>query len=292
MHTLLPTIISLLADAAHHAHHACMLLAQAGAGAPAGAPAAPPAAGAATASATKSLWQYIEGGGLIGYVIIGLSVVAVAMAIVQFVRLRTEKLAPPAIVEAIERGMHNNDTKGVMQFCNQPENDVFLCRVVGQALSRCSRSPFGMLELRSALEEAGAGEATRLSRPNEVIALIASIAPMLGLLGTVVGMVGAFDTIAGTQGAAKPADLAGYISIALITTVQGLVVAIPCTAAHSYFRSRMEKCAGEVAAIAEGLAAEAEQRTEKQAPRAAPAMPRAAAPQTAVPATPAATTPR
>jgi biopolymer transport protein ExbB len=245
---------------------ASVLLAQAAPGAAGGA--TPPAA-APAASASKSLWQYIQGGGLIGYVIIGLSVVAVAMAIVQIVRLRREKLAPPAMVEAIERGMAQGDTKGVMQFCNQPENDVFICRVVGQALARCNRSPFGMLELRTALEEAGAGETVRLSRPNDAIALIASIAPMLGLLGTVVGMVGAFDTIAGTQGAAKPADLAGYISIALITTVQGLVVAIPCTAAHSYFRGRIEKSVGEVAGIAEGLAADAEQRTDKPAPRAA-----------------------
>src|SRR5690606_27399782 len=66
------------------------------------------------------------------------------------------------------------------------------------------------------------------------------IAPMLGLLGTVVGMVGAFDAITMAEGPARPDQLAGSISTALITTVLGLIVAIPCTSAYTYLRNRID----------------------------------------------------
>jgi biopolymer transport protein ExbB len=207
---------------------------------------------------TKSLWQYVQGGGLIGYLIIGLSVVALALAIVQIIRLNKAKLAPPEVVSALSRYLSENDVAGALKFCNAAQEAPFIARVFGSALARCSRSQFGFLELRSSLEEAGAQEVTRLGRPTDGIALIGSIAPMLGLLGTVVGMVGAFDTIAGTQGTAKPSDLAGSISVALITTVQGLIVAIPCTALASYFRGRLERVASEASAVAESLASDLE----------------------------------
>ena len=62
---------------------------------------------------------------------------------------------------------------------------------------------------------------------HEVLGLIGSIAPMLGLTGTVLGMIRAFNTIASTEGAATPTQLASGISQALVTTLMGLVVAIP-----------------------------------------------------------------
>ncbi|HYC80663.1 MAG TPA: MotA/TolQ/ExbB proton channel family protein, partial [Solirubrobacterales bacterium] len=131
-------------------------------------------------------------------------------------------------------------------------------RVVGGALVRCARSPFGFLELKAALEEQGQSQVTTLQRSTDGIGLIASVAPMLGLLGTVVGMVGAFETISATEGMAKPGQLAGDISLALITTVQGLVVAIPCTAAYVWTRNRVDRVTGEVAELVEELAAHLE----------------------------------
>ncbi|MBM4107694.1 MAG: MotA/TolQ/ExbB proton channel family protein [Phycisphaerae bacterium] len=234
---------------------------------------APPAAPAGPAG--RSLLQYIHGGGYIGYVIILLSIVAVALALVNLIRLRLERLAPPESVESLRRLVRENQVARAGEFCRSEENESFLTRVFGAALARCQRSPFGMLEIRSALEESGRTELDRLQRANDVIGLIAAVAPMLGLLGTVVGMVGAFETIADTEGAAKPYQLAGSISLALITTVQGLVVAIPCTAVQSHFRGRVERLAGEVAQVTEDLALTLESGGEgkpaRPAPRAEPA---------------------
>ena len=70
------------------------------------------------------------------------------------------------------------------------------------------------------------------------IALVAQAAPMLGLLGTVIGMVSAFSTL-GQTGQADPAQLAGDISVALLTTMWGLMTAIPALLAYFFFKNRL-----------------------------------------------------
>ncbi len=76
--------------------------------------------------------------------------------------------------------------------------------------------------------------------------MIGSIAPMLGLTGTVLGMIEAFNTIATREGMARPEELAGGIGQALITTLLGLVVAIPTMVAVSYFRTKIDSLVAEV----------------------------------------------
>lgn len=217
-----------------------------------------PAPGTAPAEADKTLLQYIASGGEIGYIIIGLSFTAVVFIIAALIRLRRTRLAPEDEVTALDRMLRSGNVEQAATYCSSPDHDSFLTRVIGAALLRCSRSPFGLLELRTALEEAGQHEVARLHRSTDAIGLIASVAPMLGLLGTVVGMVGAFDTLS-TSEVTKPPELAGSISVALITTVLGLIVAIPCTAVHAYLRNRIDSLVGEIGDLIEELAAHVEQ---------------------------------
>ena len=114
----------------------------------------------------------------------------------------------------------------------------------------------GGLEARAAMEDAGEDETARLFRAIDPIAVIASVAPLLGLLGTVQGMIGAFETVAGTatRSSAYYETLASNISIALITTFQGLVVAIPCVMVHSWLRNRIDRAASEAGRALEPLA--------------------------------------
>ena len=207
----------------------------------------------------KSLLDHVLSGGPIGFAIILLSFVAVVLIIAHLVQVRATKLAPPEAVESMDRLLRAGDIDGAMAYCQDPENACYLTRVFGAALVRCSRSPFGFLELRSALEESGQEQTSRLTRSTDAIGLIASVAPMLGLLGTVVGMVGAFETISLTEGVARPDELAGSISVALITTVLGLLVAIPTTAVYTFFRNRIETLVTQVAQVTEELSAHLEQ---------------------------------
>ena len=76
-----------------------------------------------------------------------------------------------------------------------------------------------------------------------MIAAIAHIAPLLGLIGTVTGLVSAFHQIERLGGSVQPSDLAGGIWSAMLTTVFGLVVAIPCMAAYHGFESWADRIA-------------------------------------------------
>jgi biopolymer transport protein ExbB len=76
--------------------------------------------------------------------------------------------------------------------------------------------------------------------------LIAGLSPLIGLLGTVVGMVKAFQQVATTQGAVDPSLLAGGIWEALLTTVDGLVVAIPALIVHHALDQRIKRYAYEM----------------------------------------------
>ncbi|MEO1584514.1 MAG: MotA/TolQ/ExbB proton channel family protein [Planctomycetota bacterium] len=196
----------------------------------------------------KTLFEHIASGGPIGFLIVLLSFAALALTVIQFLQLRLEKLAPETHAQRLADLLVNRQIDQARAYCLDHSQPSFLTHVVGSALTRCARSPFGLLEFRSALEEAGQAEVARLIRSTEALALIAAVSPMLGLLGTVVGMVGAFDRLGSSAGGfARPDELAGSISVALITTVLGLVVAIPVTAAVSLFRNRIDSLAAGVA---------------------------------------------
>ena len=146
--------------------------------------------------------------------------------------------------------------------CAAPANDSFVARVFGAALLRCSRSPFGFLELRTALEESGQREADRLHRANDGVGIIAAVGPMLGLLGTVMGMIGAFASIGALEGTARSRELASFMSIALVCTAEGLLVAIPCTVAFALFRRHIDHLISEISEKIEYLTRTLEQHGE------------------------------
>jgi biopolymer transport protein ExbB len=202
-----------------------------------------------------SLLKFITGGGIIGYIIVLLSVVAVAFVVIHFVQIRRSALLPGDKVKGVRELVERGDLEGALEYSTLPANDCYYLRVIGAGLKRFLRSPFGAFEIKSAMEEAGAEETAKLYRTMDVIATIGSVAPLLGLLGTVQGMIGAFETVA--QGAANNAgyyqSLADNIAIALITTFQGLVVAIPCVSIYGYLRNRVDALAGECAASAEEI---------------------------------------
>jgi biopolymer transport protein ExbB len=217
------------------------------------------AATTATKLPSKSILTYIREGGLLSYVLVTVSFIAVALIIRNVLMLRRSRLAPPEVLARLESQLRDNDIEGALAVCSAPENSSFIARVFGAALLRCSRSPFGFLELRTALEESGQRESDRLHRANDGIGIIAAIGPMLGLLGTVFGMIGAFASISTFEGAARSQQLAMFMSLALVNTAEGLLVAIPCTVAFSLFRRHIDQLVGEVAEKIEYLTRTLEQ---------------------------------
>ena len=201
-----------------------------------------------------SVLEMIRAGGVIGLVIVVLSLVAVVLVVAHALQIREGALAPLHVTEELERLLSKGKVDSALAFCEDEGARCFLANVMGSGLSRYKRSPFGALELKSALEEAGQEQVAKLYRSTDGLSLVATIAPMLGLLGTVVGINGAFATISTGEGFGRPDQLAGDISLALVTTIMGLVLAIPATATVTYFRNRIDSLATTIAVIIDDLA--------------------------------------
>ena len=190
----------------------------------------------------------IKASGIFGWLLIALSVVALAVIIENLISLKREKLAPPELIDEIQALFDEGQYQEAMELCENEE--TFLTRICGAGIAKIGHS-FEVIE--KSIEEMGDEEAVKLHQKIGWLSLIANVAPMMGLLGTVFGMVIAFNTIASSGGNANPAELAGGISQALLTTLFGLVVAIPVTAAFAYLRNNLIRSVIEVGAIVEDL---------------------------------------
>jgi biopolymer transport protein ExbB len=160
----------------------------------------------------------IEQGGVIGYLIIALGVVAVLLALYRLVTLTDGR---------IRRQMRNLDQPG----------DNPLGRVLKVYQSGTDWET-DALELK--LGEAVLRELPRVSRGLGFLKIVAAVAPLMGLLGTVTGMIITFQAIT-LFGAGDPKLMAGGISQALVTTVLGLTVAIPTLLLHQLVQSRSKR---------------------------------------------------
>jgi biopolymer transport protein ExbB len=194
---------------------------------------------------TRTVLDTIRDGGSVGLLILLLSTISVGFIVEHALTIRKSVLMPEPVMAELDDLLRQGQVEQAVEACTAPENQSLVASVVLAGLERYRSSEFGFAEYKAAVEEAGEDQTGRLYRKTEVLGLIGSIAPMLGLLGTVLGMIKAFNTIAATGGAAKPDELAGGIGQALVTTLMGLVVAIPTMIAFSYFRNRIDSLVAE-----------------------------------------------
>ncbi|MEX1025632.1 MAG: MotA/TolQ/ExbB proton channel family protein [Planctomycetota bacterium] len=203
---------------------------------------------ATAGSEDLSVGGLIASSGPFGWALIVLSVVSLALVIENVVSLKRDKLAPPELIDEIQALFDEGQFQEAMDLCeNEP---TFLTRICSAGIAKIGHD-FEVME--KSIEEMGDEEAVKLHQKVGWLSLIANVAPMLGLLGTVSGMVLAFNTIATSGGNASPAELANGISQALLTTLFGLIVAIPTTAAFAYVRNNLVRSVIEVGAIIEDL---------------------------------------
>ena len=195
-----------------------------------------------------SLGKVFKDGGAVGWIIVGLSVVGLALIISNLVEFRREKLAPPDIIEEVEALFEAGEYQEAIELCEA--EPCYFTNVVAAGLPKLNTS---FVAMEKALEEMNEEEAIKMHQKISWISLIANVAPMLGLLGTVMGMIQAFNVIAATKGQADPSQLSAGISAALITTMFGLIVAIPMTASFVFLRNRVVKVSIEIAAITADL---------------------------------------
>lgn len=181
-----------------------------------------------------SLLERFHQGGVIGYVIIALGVLGLLVALAQYGYLML-------VTSRLHRQRRDTD---------QLRRDNPLGRVLGKLHGLHQGQAPEVLEAR--LDEALLAEMPPLERGQPLVKLLAAVAPLMGLLGTVVGMIVTFQSIT-VFGTGDPTMMAGGISIALVTTVLGLIAAIPLLFAHTALVSRSRYLMG----VLEGAASTA-----------------------------------
>lgn len=195
-----------------------------------------------------SFWDTIKAGGIIGLVIILMSVASVALTIEHLMSIRKERLIPVRLAREVEIHIGEKHYEEARQACQR--DGSLLGRILDAGLNRIG-STFGFFDMQSAMQEVSEREISKLYRKLEYLSFIAATAPLLGLLGTVTGMIASFNVIAITEGAAKPSQLASGISEALVTTCMGLIVAIITMFFVSLFRNRIDSYVAEAETIVE-----------------------------------------
>lgn len=185
-------------------------------------------------------------GGIVGLAILlvlfALSVAAAYLVFDQVMTLRRTEILPEGVSDAVRQALLTGRPAEADAVCRRQPSVLSVV-----LLSGLSELEFGWREVEKAVEDSLAQQAARLMRRIEYLSVIGNIAPMVGLLGTVTGMIFAFQQVATTRGAAGAGDLAEGIYQALVTTVGGLVVAIPALAVYAICRNRVDSLIAEVA---------------------------------------------
>ena len=125
-----------------------------------------------TAEPGASWLETVQQGGVIGYIIIGLSVAALALIIMHLVQIRRNALMPPEQLEVLDETLARGDLNGALEYCMSPENDSYLTRILVAGLTRFQRSAFGAFEVKGAIEEAGEDQTARLYRSTDALGVI------------------------------------------------------------------------------------------------------------------------
>ena len=218
--------------------------------APADAAAAPAAADPGAPQPSRSFLAYIARacGWFWGPAFLLVSFILVALIMMNLLQVRRDVLLPTAFVEEFEQKLNAKDSQAAYEFARSDES--FVARVLAAGMGRLSR---GYEEAVEGMQEAGEDENMSLEHRLSYVALIGTIAPMMGLMGTVQGMISSFDVIATSAVAPKPSQLADGISTALVTTLIGLMLAIPAMVFYGILKNRIQRLVLEIGMVSEGL---------------------------------------
>jgi biopolymer transport protein ExbB len=186
----------------------------------------------------KEAFEFLKNGGVVMIPILLGSIIALAIFLERMWSLQKSRIIPAGLIQSVLKLVGDKEYKKARDLCltsNSPAG-----RVLQAGLdARDAKRP----EIKERFEETGQKEATRMERFVEAMGTTASVEPLLGLLGTVTGMIGVFKKVVNTAstGSVDPAQLAGGIWQALITTAAGLSVAIIAYVGYRYLQSKSQR---------------------------------------------------
>jgi len=184
-------------------------------------------------------WELIKAGGPVMVPILLCSFFAFGIVIEKIFYFSSIKTNVVELKKQLFDLIRNNNIKEAVQLCDQHRSPVAKLMRAGLIKFGSSRE-----SIKESIEAVSLFEVPKLESRLNALATIAHISPLLGLLGTVTGLTSCFYTIqarAASLNPLTPADLAGGITEALLTTVTGLMVAIPAFVIYNYFVSRVNQ---------------------------------------------------
>lgn len=183
----------------------------------------------------SQVFEIVKSGGWMMLPIILCSIAAMAIIVERFWSLQKNKILPPELVAQVWKLSRDKKLDEITLRRLKTSSPLGCVLAAGLANRKHGREV-----MKECIEEAGRQVVHDLDRFLNTLGTIASIAPLLGLLGTVIGMIEVFSAIV-AHGVGNPAVLAGGISVALITTAAGLIVAIPSLAFYRYFERLVDE---------------------------------------------------
>jgi len=190
-------------------------------------------------------------GGLVLWLIVLISAVAVVVFIERFLHFHTAQINSTEFLNGVRTVLKRDNVVEALSICDATPGPV--ARLVKTAIKNRDQ---GRERVREALEEAGLAEVPRLEEKLNLLATIAQLAPLLGLLGTILGFINTFQVMHNKGLNANFLDLSTGVWQALVCAAAGLAVAIPAHAAYNYLVSRvnsivldMERTATEIVNI-------------------------------------------
>lgn len=187
--------------------------------------------------------EILRMGGWLMYALAGLSVLGLALIVYYAMVLRARNVAPAAQALRLRELLKEKRGRDARELCAQ--QPTALAAVAAAGLDFLRENPAAKPGiLKEVMESEGARQAGRMQNMIHYLLDLSAVAPMVGLLGTVIGMLRAFNSVAFDLAKARPMELAGGVGQALITTIAGLIVAIPAMMAYSWFRGRVIKLTG------------------------------------------------
>ena len=189
--------------------------------------------------------QYIyDGGPSIMIPLIFLSIVSLAFILERlwrYLRIPSGDRADSVLNEATD-ALLSGEIEAAVQFCQKNKNMLtFVFLKILERFEFLAREKRTIGEMRSELAlTAEENSRSYLEEYISIIYTVSTVSPLLGLLGTIIGMIRSFRAIT-EAGVGDPSVVAAGISMALITTATGLIVAIPSVLAYNFFRRIVEK---------------------------------------------------
>ena len=178
--------------------------------------------------------QEIINGGMTSAVLLLLSAAAIGFLVERLIRMRRKYLAPAYYADFFADAIAKNDADAIRK---EAESKPSILADAGACI--VEHPDMDIVRLQTAVADAAARAIERHRQRSYPLAIIATMAPMLGLLGTVIGMIEAFSKVAILGDTGDAALLADSISKALITTDIGLVLAIPSLGAYHYLKQKL-----------------------------------------------------